>query len=559
MNNITKRIFVAFVASAVLLSSGCSEQQHDIALTDGNLPAAPQESTSAEQTSDTSNNSEAADTSETSAAADTSAASGAASSQNTITLQEAINSALAHAGLSETEVTFVKTRLTQDNGISEYELEFTTASNKYEYEINANSGSVTEFSSEAAPTQEQNSNIQISEDEAKKIALEHSGVNGGQASFVKSKIDYDNGVCVYDIEFTADSVRYEYEIGAEDGALLEFSAEKIPIVTASSGGTNTTAYITEEEAKTAALNHAGVSASQADFIKVKLDYDNGIAEYEIEFIANSLENSIEYEYEVKADDGTILKYSSEPIPSSAQQPAAPAQNSTGNGNTGAAASISEADAKNIALKHAGVDSAAATFIKVKLDIDNGISEYDIEFIVNSIKYEYEIKADDGAVLEFSVEPVYTAPQTAASGNITLEEAKNFALQYANVQASSAVFIKTKREYDDGITKYDIEFTADNVRYEVEINASNGAVIEFSAEPVVQPNTPDSALISEEEAKSIALKHTGFTAEQVNFKKVELDTDDGITEYKVEFYVNGLEYEVKINAANGLVLEVDIDD
>ena len=40
--------------------------------------------------------------------------------------------------------------------------------------------------------------------------------------------------------------------------------------------------------------------------------------------------------------------------------------------------------------------------------------------------------------------------------------------------------------------------------------------------------------------------------------MEKDNDDGRLEYEVEFQVNGTEYEYTISAADGTILEKDID-
>ena len=63
----------------------------------------------------------------------------------------------------------------------------------------------------------------------------------------------------------------------------------------------------KSKAKSIALNHAGVSAANADFIRVELDYDDGIKVYEIEFDAGDFE----YEYEINAKSGKIRDYDKE--------------------------------------------------------------------------------------------------------------------------------------------------------------------------------------------------------------------------------------------------------
>ena len=63
----------------------------------------------------------------------------------------------------------------------------------------------------------------ISADRAKQIALSHAGVSG--ASFKKVKLDTDDGVRVYEIEFKVGNVEYEYDIDASSGAIISSSSE----------------------------------------------------------------------------------------------------------------------------------------------------------------------------------------------------------------------------------------------------------------------------------------------------------------------------------------------
>ena len=63
----------------------------------------------------------------------------------------------------------------------------------------------------------------ITADEAKRIALSHAGV--GSARFKKAKLDYENGVKVYEIEFKVGNVEYDYDIDASSGAIISSSSE----------------------------------------------------------------------------------------------------------------------------------------------------------------------------------------------------------------------------------------------------------------------------------------------------------------------------------------------
>ncbi len=62
--------------------------------------------------------------------------------------------------------------------------------------------------------------------------------------------------------------------------------------------------ITPEQAYQTALKHAGKKKTQVMLKKNKLDFDDGIQKYEIEFV----EGFNEYEYDIDATNGMILKF-----------------------------------------------------------------------------------------------------------------------------------------------------------------------------------------------------------------------------------------------------------
>ena len=63
-----------------------------------------------------------------------------------ITAQSAKQIALNHAGLNADRVTFTKAKLTTEDGIRVYEVEFIADDYEYEYEIDAKTGRIIEFS-----------------------------------------------------------------------------------------------------------------------------------------------------------------------------------------------------------------------------------------------------------------------------------------------------------------------------------------------------------------------------------------------------------------------------
>ena len=153
---------------------------------------------------------------------------------------------------------------------------------------------------------QQNPTTGITLEQAKQKALAHAGLNQNQVTFVKGKLEWDDGRQVYDVEFyTTDYKEYDYEIDAATGAILsyDFDAENyIP-------QQNTGSYIGAEKAKSVALAHAGVNQSQVTRLRCELEKDDGRWEYQVEFYYGTME----YEYEIDAYTGAILSRDMESI------------------------------------------------------------------------------------------------------------------------------------------------------------------------------------------------------------------------------------------------------
>ncbi len=65
-------------------------------------------------------------------------------------------------------------------------------------------------------------------------------------------------------------------------------------------------------------------------------------------------------------------------------------------------------------------------------------------------------------------------------------------------------------------------------------------------------------ISQTDAEAIALKHAGFSTEEISNLRTKYDYDDGRYEYDVEFYANGFEYSYEIDAITKEILKSEKD-
>lgn len=147
----------------------------------------------------------------------------------------------------------------------------------------------------------------IGVEKAKSIALEHAKVSESNATIVKLKRYSKNKTMIYDIIFLTSSVKYSYEINAVSGEVIAYYRNNINKSNSSSNSSTSSSssnYIGTAKAKTIALNHAGVNVSSISKYKVKLDKDDGIMVYEIEFKCSKTK----YEYVIHAVTGDILEW-----------------------------------------------------------------------------------------------------------------------------------------------------------------------------------------------------------------------------------------------------------
>ena len=148
----------------------------------------------------------------------------------------------------------------------------------------------------------------ITADEAKKIALAHAKLAQKDVTFVKVELERENNRLVYDVEFYSGNVEYDYDIDAVSGEIVssDFDIENYSIPAQQTTATPA-ADIGIEKAKEIALAHAGLSNDRVSFVKAKLDYEDGVKVYEIEFKVGN----VEYEYDIRVSDGAIISSSSE--------------------------------------------------------------------------------------------------------------------------------------------------------------------------------------------------------------------------------------------------------
>lgn len=168
----------------------------------------------------------------------------------------------------------------------------------------------------------------------------------------------------------------------------------------------------------------------------------------------------------------------------------------------------------------------------------------------------------------------TTSISAMAATLTLEQAKQVALDNEGLSASDVSFSKEKKDIENGKTEYELTFSKGLTEYEYEIDAATGKILSVERETKVDPQAALKAVTSQlfkseptikvnkltsDEALDIALTHAGYDKEDTLFTMVKSDFEDGMEVYEVKFRVGFVEYSYDIEAATGNIIDFEIDD
>lgn len=207
-------------------------------------------------------------------------------------------------------------------------------------------------------------------------------------------------------------------------------------------------------------------------------------------------------------------------------------------------------AKQIALADAKVALKDVTFIKAELDNEDGRAVYEIEFYSGNVEYDYNIDALSGEIIsnDFDIEDYSIPTQSAVAPQQT-------AAAPAQPQTAAPTQLQTAAPTPAPTQPQTTAPTP--APTQPQTAAPTPAPTAAPTPAPTQPAAPST--ISADRAKQIALSHAGVGG--ANFIKAELDTDDGVQVYEIEFKVGNVEYEYDINAISGEIIssKSEVDD
>lgn len=243
-----------------------------------------------------------------------------------------------------------------------------------------------------------------------------------------------------------------------------------------------------------------------------------------------------------------------------------------------------------------IKESAVTDLSVDMDYENGVMVYEIDFDYNGKEYEYDVNAltakilnqeneidddfrgnddrDGNKVTTSSKETPATsgATQSSATAQITKAKAKSIAFSNAGVKEANVYDLEVELDRDDGVLSWEIEFNSAGREYKYDINAKTGKILKAEKDydddykptqssKVSSTTSKATSSITGAKAQSIAFNHAGVKKANVYDLETELDTDDGVKSWEIEFKSDNVEYKYDIKASDGKILksEKDIDD
>ena len=166
----------------------------------------------------------------------------------------------------------------------------------------------------------------ITEKEAVDIALKSAGVSHEEVIRLASHHDWDDRRPCFDVEFSTDEGRWEYEIDSESGRILEYGFKahdpihhhgtrpQAPAAVHTpnpapepkvSPAATAVRHIDRTKAEEIALSDVSLTRNDVSRLRTEPDREDGRRVYEVKF--NTPES--EYEYMIGEDDGSIIKAS----------------------------------------------------------------------------------------------------------------------------------------------------------------------------------------------------------------------------------------------------------
>lgn len=355
----------------------------------------------------------------------------------------------------------------------------------------------------------------LGSEEALKIALEKLGMEGLTAEsdglvLLSNRIDYEDGTMVYEVEYIYGNKKYEVTIGAVSGLVLSFDTE---LTTYPEGMTVIfDSDATEQQVVEKVLEIAKISATYEELQYVFCEKSRyyRITAYSVSFIYANVY------YECEIDSYGNILYSSEEM----------LDRSESDGYI----TRDHVESEFIARNEQGFTALDLERFRVTTTIDNSTNElvYIITFVSNKTLYNYNLNAVTGLLTYVGAE------------------------EYTDI-VDDAMQDQFGDKYHGGWMDWD-EIWEEEF-WQEDFDHGHGDQ-HFGGQPL----PPQYLQFSEQDIKDFVYWMFDVrNANDITGWQCELkEGKNGMDVYEVEFTLEGVDYELKINAVTGSVMRVDYD-
>lgn len=194
----------------------------------------------------------------------------------------------------------------------------------------------------------------------------------------------------------------------------------------------------------------------------------------------------------------------------------------------------------------------ATVTDADRDYENGVLVYEIELVKGNKTYDLTYRASDAKLIEYEWEKKYVG---ASKNKAIIGESK--CRQLAEKKVPNGTILSISQKMDDGIDIYKVKMKVGGKSYTLKFHARTGALIEYKWKVKATASSSSNegkGYIGLSKAMSIAKNAVPGAA----IIKAEFDMDDGVPVYEIEMIKGKYEYELKIHAETGKILEKEKD-
>ena len=254
-------------------------------------------------------------------------------------------------------------------------------------------------------------------------------------------------------------------------------------------------------------------------------------------------------------------------------------------------SVTQAQATDIALEHAGVTQEDTTSLSVEQDKEDGVEVYDIQFATSDRTYHYDVSRKTGEIVNYSYDAKESsqtstesqkednsssqiqavedaasqaeAQESAAESQtqaVEEEEARakamNVAMEHAGV--TECYTHRIEEDVEHGRAVYEIEFFAGNTEYDYTIAKDTLEILSYDQdiEGWGLPEGETGSAVTLEQAIQLVLERVpGAASTDV---RLEYERGEGRERDEGEVHYDRTEYEFEIDASTGTFIEWSVD-